>query len=821
MSQSVDRLKQLLFDQEARDLEALRQRIDDLREDGDQARALLRERVDSVFERAGTRERLQASVADVLDGSLRDAEVRRHHELSQAMAPLVVKTIKNQITNSRDEMVQALYPITGKMVKAYVASAMKDMMDQINGSLERSIPGQRMLLKLRAMLTGRSMAELAMTDALPIEIEELYYIRRGSGEMIGHWVKDEDPIVQGGSNRDAIVSGYLSAITEFAKDAFDDEGSSMRTLELNHHKVYLRDSPTYLLAVKCSGTDFPAVQRIVDEEFVRVMETHADLLMPHARDRSAPAGEARPNGKANGNGAANGHDTAAPRGDGSTTNGQGYSQRPVKTKNRGDRGGRPASPNDFAAVLPELALRLQTRMNEARALLPRRRAGNPLKVIAWLIALPLLAWLAWWGWTSYRGALNHDTAQRIIINTPEMKGFPTRIVSEENGTVLRISGLAPSDRVKARVIERIGGALGPGTRILDNMGVLPLMPGVDPRPQIAKVRDALSGLEIRLMREGIERALERAERRLEASVAKLDGLETQLAGTPGAERTRRAFTASRTAQGEITAVRAKLNEQPTTAAGYKPIMDLLISATTKVDDAVRTLARVNAPSDATARPDTITARSRPATAVVAAEELALATERLAVTSGAVERKAALRPFEQRVRGVRRSLTNVDNKVLDVDERVKQLQRALAALAQRKPPPPQIQIAPQTPRAKLLEWARDNAIFFSKGARFRDDAEATRTLDAMATLLKGNAITIRIIGYTDERGSARSNARIAQARADAVKAGLIDRGVPAARMSAIGRSDLARRLSTFVGDNSPNRRVEFELGFKGERPQGTP
>ena len=46
------------------------------------------------------------------------------------------------------------------------------------------------------------------------------------------------------------------------------------------------------------------------------------------------------------------------------------------------------------------------------------------------------------------------------------------------------------------------------------------------------------------------------------------------------------------------------------------------------------------------------------------------------------------------------------------------------------------------------------------------------------------------------------------------AALIERGIPASRLAAVGRKD-NQDLSRTVGETSPNRRVQFEVGFEGE------
>ncbi len=72
----------------------------------------------------------------------------------------------------------------------------------------------------------------------------------------------------------------------------------------------------------------------------------------------------------------------------------------------------------------------------------------------------------------------------------------------------------------------------------------------------------------------------------------------------------------------------------------------------------------------------------------------------------------------------------------------------------------------------------------------------------------------VIGYTDDRGSSSRNSSLSQQRADKVRDALVMRGVPAEKLVSIGRN-MQIDISSNTGTNSPNRRVEFEVGFKGE------
>lgn len=257
MSQSVDKLKALLFQPES------------------EAIATLSKRIDSVFENAGTTERFRASVAGVIDGALRDAEVARHDQLAEAIAPVVVNTIKTEIRGSTDVLVEALYPATGRMVKAYIASAIKDLTDRINERLEQNPVVSR--------LAGRSAGEVAIAESQRLQVDDVFLIRRATGELVARV-----PEGTGGSNHDHVLGGVLTAINEFTAEAFKAEGSALRQIDLGDSRVYLRVSPAYLLAAKCHGFAPIGAEGVFDDEFLALMERL------HAAERGATPGARSP-----------------------------------------------------------------------------------------------------------------------------------------------------------------------------------------------------------------------------------------------------------------------------------------------------------------------------------------------------------------------------------------------------------------------------------------------------------------------------------------------------------------------------------------------
>jgi outer membrane protein OmpA-like peptidoglycan-associated protein len=138
-----------------------------------------------------------------------------------------------------------------------------------------------------------------------------------------------------------------------------------------------------------------------------------------------------------------------------------------------------------------------------------------------------------------------------------------------------------------------------------------------------------------------------------------------------------------------------------------------------------------------------------------------------------------------------------------------------ALAVKNAIPAPVAPVALTPRQELEVWVRANAIFFGENTAWRNTTLAAKVLDEAAARIKKAGTLVRVVGYTDQTGIADKNTPLSQLRADKVKEELIARGVPASILVAFGRTD-ARSISPATGAGSPNRRVEFEVGFEGEQ-----
>lgn len=732
MANQVTRLKELLFDSEARALSDLALRVDTVSREGqrrhddlvrdierrsESERRLavdLSQRIDQAFERAGSDDRLKNSVAAIIDGALVKAETQRHDQLAQAIAPLVVRTVRTEIRNSQDTLVEALYPMTGRMVKAYVASAMKDLVADINRRLESNA----LMLRLRSLATGHSVGELALAEAHRLEVEELFLIRRGTGALVDHWPESART-----RDRDQVVSGILAAINDFATEAFQGEGSALRKVDLEGSQVYLRASPEYLLAVRCAGTAPRAIEKVIDDEFLATIEHH------HAELVAYPPG---------------------------------------------------AMPDaDRSELLAGLSKRLESSIEEKRSELLAPPFGiRPLPLAAALLALMLVTAAGWYGWRTIATGQVRAVAQRTLETSPEIKGYPVTVEVEPWGHRLTISGLTPSSSTHEDIVARLRRLL-PSTEITDRLAVVP-EGAPDTRPEIARIDRDVARLQAEADRATVRRMLERASRRLEAAAPDLERLRVT---HPGA--TSQTMAALKEGIDRLAVIRRTLADGSAQRGGETPVAAKMHSIAHDLANAGAALTQLLGESVS----PRVALQSAPGASLVdAADDVAAESERLAAIVIAVVQADV-----------------VGRKPLPPP----------VVIRETAPPPPPAPTPPApSARDRLMAWLPTHAVFFSNDTTYRNPDRAGHTLDELASLLRETNVIVRVVGFTDEVGTAVRNNPLSQQRASRVADDLAERGVARSRLIVVGRAQHAD-ISTVTGPQSPNRRVEFEPAFEGE------
>jgi len=233
-----------------------------LREDRNEI-AEIRKTLRAIDGRVGTDEEFAASLQAVLLDAI--AEVRRTNgrQLNRTLAPLVVETIRSEVRNSREELVNALYPLTGKMVAASMRDAVERMTQSINDSVERASNPTLLLAKAKSKITGRPMAAHVLAGNA-IHVDRAILIDRRDGTVLCSYERED------GGDTD-LVSGLIAALSTFASQTYSHTNSDLRTVELDGHRLILRHSPIYLLALEVGG-DLPSDRHgRIDELFLELV----------------------------------------------------------------------------------------------------------------------------------------------------------------------------------------------------------------------------------------------------------------------------------------------------------------------------------------------------------------------------------------------------------------------------------------------------------------------------------------------------------------------------------------------------------------------
>jgi len=228
-------------------------------------------RVEEVDESLSQPERLRRAIAPVLSGALRDAGVEDHDPMASAIAPYIIQTIKSELLNSQDELVEAIHPRMGALIAAAVTNAVAEL----NEKVDNALPIDRWMASAKGRLTGSPSAGWLLEDGNTFTVKEAMLIERQSGILLA---SERNAMISGVENPDEdLMAGMIAALQGFASEAYGATGAGdLRRFSFTEDTVYLRGTPTKLLALRCSGVAPPAIESRVDHLLETALERLRD-----------------------------------------------------------------------------------------------------------------------------------------------------------------------------------------------------------------------------------------------------------------------------------------------------------------------------------------------------------------------------------------------------------------------------------------------------------------------------------------------------------------------------------------------------------------
>ena len=367
------------------------------------------ERIDRLEARLGDDDALKDSLIPIIADVLRDAGVKDYRRLAGALAPIVLESIKTEIRNSRDMMVDALYPITGRLVAAAVRNAFKDLVDQLNTKLDSTLSVDRWRAKIKAKLSGRSEAEILLSEGAAFEIVDLLLINRQSGLLIAQ----AGPDAEKERTDSHLLSSILTAIMAFVRDAMSQSSEQdLRTLHVGDVRLHLQVSPGAILAIKTKGPPPAGFETALSETFYAFLSRWGHALSDPDQIESP----------------------------------------------------------DKVTLTDDLEERLQSLLKAKQNNF--RGSSKKGAILLVLLASIAVLWFGWIVYTGWAGDRIEGIARSIIAEQSELVGYPIDARYHRDDDTLAVSGLLPSQKSISTLRKGLETAL-PDVALSMNVGKLP------------------------------------------------------------------------------------------------------------------------------------------------------------------------------------------------------------------------------------------------------------------------------------------------------------------------------------------------------------
>lgn len=172
------------------------------------------------------------------------------YQLTQAMTPYVVESIKNAARHNPEYISEAIFPILGPAIRRAIAQAFNNLTQTINQTLQHSFTVRGLRWRMEAIASGKSFAEVVLYHSLLYRIEQIFLIHRQTGLVLVHAAATSVEA------QDAdIVSGMLTAIQDFIKDSFGaGENEGVEAMQVGDVNILVEQGPRALLACVIRGS---------------------------------------------------------------------------------------------------------------------------------------------------------------------------------------------------------------------------------------------------------------------------------------------------------------------------------------------------------------------------------------------------------------------------------------------------------------------------------------------------------------------------------------------------------------------------------------
>jgi len=220
---------------------------------------------------------LEAELAEI------ERRISDKDALIAMLSPVLGDAIRQKIRDARAEMVEALYPVIGQTIVRAVNEAVRNLARSIDAQMRTSFDLGRIIRRLKARVSGVSNAEMALREALPFDVEEVFLIHRETGLLLRHISCELEALPD-----TDLISGMLTAIRDFAQEAFGrGEEGQLDEIQYGNRRIVIEAARYTYLAVVVDGIEPPDFRSEIRQLAIEINLTHEEALRNYEGDSTS------------------------------------------------------------------------------------------------------------------------------------------------------------------------------------------------------------------------------------------------------------------------------------------------------------------------------------------------------------------------------------------------------------------------------------------------------------------------------------------------------------------------------------------------------
>jgi OOP family OmpA-OmpF porin len=203
---------------------------------------------------------------------------RTDKSVQYALNPILEETFVRLVRRNPRLLIEILFPILLPTIRRAVASLFASLTQSLNQTLDQAFSVQGLRWRLEALSTGKTFAEVVLSHTLLYRVEQVLLIQRDSGLLLAHQAAPGTSVQDG-----ALVSGMLTAIGDFVRDAFDP-GAGLNTVNFGDRVLVVEQSAQAILAAVVRGAPPKELQGRLQDTLSEIHTRFAEELRRYSGD---------------------------------------------------------------------------------------------------------------------------------------------------------------------------------------------------------------------------------------------------------------------------------------------------------------------------------------------------------------------------------------------------------------------------------------------------------------------------------------------------------------------------------------------------------